>query len=85
MSSQLIQKFYNENYKAIEKKINTINLSFKIDFVKKSIPKKIYEINQELIFKVKNNNKEIIEKNKSEELNIEKSYRRKIKKKIIEN
>ena len=35
----------------------------------------------ELINKVKNNNKEIIEKNKSEDSYKEKSYRRKIKKK----
>ena len=36
----------------------------------------------ELINKVKNNNKEIIEKNKTEDINKEKSYRRKNKKKI---
>ena len=36
-------------------------------------------------FKIESVGKEIIEKNKSEDINIEKSYRRKIKKRIIEN
>mgnify|MGYP001460902701 CR=1 FL=1 len=34
--------------------------------------------------KVKNNAKEIIQQNKTEDLNTEKSYRRKVKKKIVD-
>ena len=48
------------------------------------MPKEVYEFNQDLINKVKNNNREIVEKNKIQDSNNDKSYRRKIKK-IIEN
>ena len=54
---------------------------FIIRITGKLIPKEIFEFDQELINKVKNKNKEIIEKNKTNNLNSEKSYRRKIKKK----
>ena len=79
------KNFYDENDKEIKKKINLIKPSFKIKFIYVSLPKNIYEFNHDLINKVKNNNKEILEKNRSEDTNNEKSYRRKIKKKIIEN
>ena len=82
---QIDQNFYNENKKEIEKKIKIFNPSFKIKFISVSLPKNIYELNHDLLQKVKNNNKEILEKNKTEDLNSERSYRRKIKKKIIEN
>ena len=81
---QIDEKFYNENYIEIDKKIKDIQKTFKINFVCKSMPKEIFEFDHELINKVKNNNKEIIEQNKSNDLSNEKSYRRKIKKKIIE-
>ena len=45
------------------------------------MPKEVYEFNQYLINKVKNNNREIVEKNKIQDSNNDKSYRRKIKKK----
>ena len=45
----------------------------------------MFQFNQELVNKIKNNNREIIEKNKTQDSTTEKSYRRKIKKKIIEN
>ena len=47
------------------------------------MPKDIYLFNHELINKVKNNAREVIEKNKIEDTNNEKSYRRKIKKKSL--
>ena len=81
---QIDEKFFGENNKEINKKINLIKPSFKIKFVNKSLPKDIFELNQDLINKVKNNTKEIIQQNKSEDLNTEKSYRRKIKKKIVD-
>ena len=61
-----MKNFIMKTHKEINKKIKSINLSFKVNFIKKSLPKNIYEFNQELINKVKNNNKEIIEKNKTE-------------------
>ena len=82
---QIDEKFYNDNSKEINKKIKSIISSFKIKFVKKSIPKNIYELDNDLINKLKINTKEIIEKNKIEDSNNEKSYRRKIKKKLSDN
>ena len=81
----LIDKdFYSENSKEINKKIKLINLDFKVRFTSKSIPIDVYEFDQELISKVKNNTKEYIDKSKTDDSNNEKSYRRKIKKKIVE-
>ena len=79
------EKFFNENSKLINEKLKSIQLSFKINFIKKSISKNIYELNNDLLIKIKNNAKEMIELNKTEDTNIEKSYRRKIKKRLIEN
>ncbi len=81
---QIDEKFFSENDSEINKKINIIKPSFEIKFIKGSFPKDIYEFNQDLINKVKNNTKEIIHQNKTEDLNTEKSYRRKIKKKIVD-
>ncbi len=75
------ENFYKENYNQINDKIKAIDVSFKVNFINKLLPKEIFEFDQELINKVKNKNKEIIEKNKTNNLNSEKSYRRKIKKK----
>ena len=81
---EIDEKFQKENFQEIEKKIKVLELPFKVNFINRSLPQKIYEFNQDLINKVKNNIKEIIDINKSETLNNEKSYRRKIKKKLIE-
>ena len=78
------EKFFSENNNEINKKINIIKPSFEIRFVNKFLPKDIYEFNQDLIDKVKNNTKEVIQRYKTEDLNSEKSYRRKIKKKVID-
>ncbi len=78
------ENFYKKNSKKIDQKIKKINLPFKINFIIKSLTNEIYEFDQDLINKVRNNTKEIIEKNKIEDKNTEKSYRRKIKKKILE-
>ncbi len=79
------ENFYNKNSKKINKKIELIDITFKVSFTKENMPKEVYEFNQDLINKVKNNNREIVEKNKIQDSNNDKSYRRKIKKKIIEN
>ena len=76
--------FYEENIKEIDKKIKALQISFKINFLNKSIPNEIFEFNHELMNKVKNNTKDLIEQNKVEDLTTEKSYRRKIKKKIVD-
>ncbi len=73
--------FFKENSQEINKKINLIKPKFKIKFITKYLPKEVYEIDGDLVNKVKDNTKEILEKNKSDEKIIEKSYRRKIKKK----
>ena len=78
------EEFYKENSKDLNKKIKSIDLNFKVNFILKPIPKNIFEFNQELLTKVKNNTKETINKNKTDEINSEKSYRRKIKKKLVE-
>ena len=74
--------FYKENSKEINEKIKLIKPKFKINFVNKQTLKEIYQFNQELINKLKYNNKNIIEKNKTENTKNEKTYRRKIKKKV---
>tara|TARA_A100001011_G_scaffold4986_1_gene5774 strand:+ start:2293 stop:3945 length:1653 start_codon:yes stop_codon:yes gene_type:complete len=79
------EKFYKDNSKEINKRIKSLDLSFKINFINKTLTKEIFQFNQELINKIKNNTKEIIEKNKTEDLTTEKPYRRKVKKRIIEN
>ena len=78
---QIDEKFYNDNVKEIDKKIKLTKSSFKISFVKKTNPKNLYEFDNELINKVKSNTKEILDKIKTDEINNDKSYRRKIKKK----
>ena len=79
------ENFHSKNFKELENKIKLIKLPFKINFVNKQLPLSIFEFDKDLINKVKHNTKEIIEKNKIEDLITEKSYRRKIKKKIIDN
>ena len=81
---QIDEKFFNNNSKEINKKIKVIKPSFKINFVNKIIPKEIYEFNQDLINKANNNMNEIIDQNKTNDLDTKKSYRRKIKKKLVE-
>ena len=78
------EDFYNKNSKVINKKIKLINLSFEVKFTSKSMPIDVFEFDQELISKVKNNTKEFIDKIKTDDSNNEKSYRRKIKKKLVE-
>ena len=79
------EEFYKENSKEILKKIKNIDKNFNINFIKEPTCKQIFEINQDLLNKIRDTNKDIIDKNKTEDLNTEKSYRRKIKKKLIEN
>ena len=74
------EEFYNKNKEKLNNKIKSIIIPFKINFITKSLPKELFEFNNELINKVKNSTKEIINQNRDEDISIEKSYRRKIKK-----
>ncbi len=74
------EKFYKEKSNEIDKKLKLFEVSFKIKFKCKSLLKEFYEFDYNLINKIKNYFKENVEKNKIENTNIEKSYRRKIKK-----
>ena len=56
------EKFYIENSKVINNKIKSMKLSFEVNFITKPFINNIYEFDNDLINKVKNSNKEIIEK-----------------------
>ena len=77
--------FFDKNSKIIDKKIKSLKLSYKINFINKNLTKNIFEFNKDLMDKVRNNNRETIERNKTEDLTNNKSYRRKIKRKEVEN
>ncbi len=80
---EIDNNFFYENSKEINKKLKLLEISFKVNFTKVNLAREIFRFDQNLVKKVKNNNKEIIEKNKIEDLNTEKPYRRKIKR-IVE-
>ena len=82
---QIDEKFFKENEKEINNRIKALKPTFKINFVNKYLPREIYELDHELKIRIKDNTKDIIEKNKVEDFNNEKTYRRKIKKKLVEN
>ena len=82
---QIDENFYDENSKEINRKIKLTKCKLKIKFIKRSMLKNKYELDNDLINKIKDNRKEIINKNKNDDTKNEKSYRRKIKKKIIDN
>ena len=79
------QNFYEKNSHEIENKIKKLQIPFKVKFIVESLPRDIFEFNHELLNKVQNYNKEIIEQNKRQDISQDKSYRRKIKKKLVEN
>ena len=78
------EEFLKENSKNLKDKIKSIELPFNVNLISKYLPKEIFEFDKELVIKIKNNTNEIIEMNKNEVTNIEKSYRRKIKKKTVD-
>ena len=79
------QRFFEENSADIKNKIKAIKPSFKINFTYKSNLQNLFEFNEELHNKVKNNTKDMLEKNKIKDISTDKTYRRKIKKKLVEN
>ena len=82
---QIDEEFYNKNNEKLHNKIKSMQIPFKINFITKSLPNELFEFDNELIDKVKNSTKEMIDQNKNDDIIIEKSYRRKIKKKLFDN
>ncbi len=79
------QRFFEENSTEIKNKVKAVKPSFKINFTCKSNLQNLFEFNEELHNKVKNNTKDMLEKNKIKDISTDKTYRRKIKKKLVEN
>ena len=81
------KNFFLENKDQLIKRIKLLKLKFSIKFleIEKGLNFKIFEIDQKINEEINNKSKENIQKNIPIELNTEKSYRRKIKKKSIDN
>jgi hypothetical protein len=71
----------------IIKRIKSLKLKFDVKFIEieENLIHKIFEIDQKIVELINNKSKENIIKNTTPENNSEKSYRRKIKKKIVED
>ena len=81
------KSFFGENKIEIIKRIKSLKLKFDVKFIEieENLIHKIFEIDQKIIELINNKSKENIIKNTTPENNSEKSYRRKIKKKIVED
>ena len=81
------KKFFLENKEQLIKRVKSLKLKFSIKFIEieKDLNFKIFEIDQKIYEKINSKSKENIQKYIPQETNTEKSYRRKIKKKSIEN
>ena len=81
------KSFFNDNKMEIINRIKSLKLKFDVKFIEidENLIHKIFEIDQKIIGLINNKSKENIVKNTTPENNSEKSYRRKIKKKIVED
>lgn len=79
--------FFIENKTEIIKRVKSLKLKFNIKFIEieEDLIHKIFEIDQKILELINNKSKENIIKNITPENNSDKSYRRKIKKKIVED
>ena len=79
--------FFIENKIEIIKRVKSLKLKFNIKFIEieENLIHKIFEIDQKIHELINNKSKENIIKNITPENNSDKSYRRKIKKKIVED
>ena len=77
--------FFIENKIEIIKRVKSLKLKFNIKFIEieEDLIHKIFEIDQKILELINNKSKENIIKNITPENNSDKSYRRKIKKKIV--
>ena len=81
------KKFFIENKDQLIKRIKSLKLKFNIKFLEmeKGLNFKIFEIDQKIHEQINNKSKENIQKNTPQEINTEKTYRRKIKKKSFDS
>ena len=81
------KKFFIENKDQLIKRIKSLKLKFTIKFleIEKGLNSKIFEIDQKIHEQINNKSKENIQKNIPQEVNTEKTYRRKIKKKSFDS
>jgi len=84
---QIDKEFFKENKTELLKRIKLLKLKFSIKFneIEKELNAKIFEIDTKIFELINNKSKENIQRNTPMDIKSEKSYRRKIKKKSIEN
>ena len=83
---QIDKTFFQENKVELVKRVKALKLKFNVKFieVEEGLMHKVFEIDKKVLELINNKSKENIIKNNIPESNSEKSYRRKIKKKSIE-
>ena len=83
---QIDKTFFQENKVELVKRVKTLKLKFNVKFieVEEGLMHKVFEIDKKILELINNKSKENIIKNNIPESNSDKSYRRKIKKKSIE-
>ena len=83
---QIDKTFFQENKVELVKRVKALKLKFNVKFieVEEGLMHKVFEIDKKILELINNKSKENIIKNNIPESNSEKSYRRKIKKKSIE-
>ena len=83
---QIDKTFFQENKSELVKRVKALKLKFNVKFieVEEGLMYKVFEIDKKILELINNKSKENIIKNNIPETSTEKSYRRKIKKKSIE-
>ena len=83
---QIDKTFFQENKAELVKRVKALKLKFNVKFieVEEGLMHKVFEIDKKILELINNKSKENIIKNNIPESNSDKSYRRKIKKKSIE-
>ena len=83
---QIDKTFFQENTVELVKRVKALKLKFNVKFieVEEGLMHKVFEIDKKILEQINNKSKENIIKNNIPESNSDKSYRRKIKKKSIE-
>ena len=83
---QIDKTFFQENKVELVKRVKALKLKFNVKFieVEEGLMHKVFEIDKKILELINNKSKENIIKNNIPESNSDKSYRRKIKKKSIE-
>ena len=83
---QIDKTFFQENKVELVKRVKALKLKFNVKFieVEEGLMHEVFEIDKKILELINNKSKENIIKNNIPESNTEKSYRRKIKKKSIE-